>query len=84
MEILYLSINRDDKEGDSTQATGEGTAIGAFAGYKAALDMGFTWEFQFGYQTMIAKAKASDSSSSASASASTSFPLVNLNFGWSF
>ena len=84
-EILYLFVDRaGDDQG--VKASGEGLAVGPFLGYKGMADIGFTWEIQAGYQFMLAKAEAEEDESGLTASTEqdASFPLINLNLGWSF
>ena len=81
-ELLYLYVGRGDS--GTSSAFGEGLAVGPFAGYKIATNVGFTFDAQLGFEYVAAHAEASTPGGSTSAKAKTIIPLVNLNVGWSF
>jgi hypothetical protein len=74
-EALYLRL-ADAR----LSATGEGLAIGPFAGYKYTTDVGFTVDVQLGFEYLAVRAHDDVSSTKDS----TYIPLLNLNVGWSF
>lgn len=83
-EVLYLHLDADTT--GSIVASGEGLAVGPFAGYKIATQFGFTFDGQLGIQYLAARAEAHDTDTNDSAEASDSvwIPLLNVNVGWSF
>lgn len=86
-EVLYVHISGDGVgDSSSISGTGQGLAIGPFAGYKIATNIGFTFDAQLGYAYYLlgADAEDSDTGETDSASASGHGLLLNLNVGWSF
>lgn len=85
-EALYVSVSAKDYPGTvKVSGTGEGLAVGPFVGYKVGPKSGFTFVVQGGFQYAAVRAKASDSNGNTeSGSDQKVFPLLNLNFGWSF
>jgi len=78
-EVLYLHLTDDQ-----VTATGEGVAMGPFAGYKIATRVGFTFEGQLGVEYVAARAEARNGAVTASDTNAAWIPLLNLNVGWSF
>ena len=78
-EVLYLHLTDDQ-----VTATGEGVAMGPFAGYKIITSIGFTFEGQLGVEYVAARAEARNGAVTASDTNAAWIPLLNLNVGWSF
>ena len=84
VEALYLKVARPDNNSDQISASGEGLALGPYAGYKIIAGPGFTFEANLGFQYVAVRAQAENSTASATASDKRVIPLLNLNIGWSF
>lgn len=66
------------------EASGSGTTMGPFIGYKIAARFGLTFEIQAGAQYTFVAASATDGTDSATASDKAFGLLLNLQLGWSF
>ena len=84
VELSYLGLFADAPATISGRASG--LATGAFLGWKAILDSGFTFDLQAGYQGLFTFAEASDLESGEREEITDidGGLLVNLNIGWSF
>ncbi len=88
IETLYTNISDDEIQDGPVLITAEGSSfsLGAFAGYKIASKLGFTFEGQLGVQAgfFTAEARHDPTSTSAEEKDTKIAPLLNLNIGWSF
>jgi hypothetical protein len=84
-ELQYIHVSTDDAY-DDVSGFASGGSVGAFAGYKIATNVGFTFEFQLGAQYIFVGAEAESDSTGEKVSDSDTAagPLLNLQFGYSF
>jgi hypothetical protein len=78
LEVMYYDLSLPP--GAEVTGTGEGLAVGPFAGYKYSAPFGLTVNAQLGLQIMSGE---SDGDMIAKKQL-IPFPLVNLNLGWAF
>ena len=88
-ELVHLGISTSSSDsGVDMSASGAGTTVGGFVGYKVAASFGLTFDMQLGYQYIMvaaeAEAQAGEISATAEKEESEGGVLLNLNLGWSF
>jgi len=86
VDATYLGVSGTMSSDTSVSGSGAGLALGPFAGYKIAADIGFTFDFQLGWQYLAMKAESEDSDTGQTVKGedSSTAVLLNINLGWSF
>ncbi len=86
-EVSHLGLSVDTNEsGLDLSASGAGTSLGGFLGYKFIAAIGFTIDIQVGYEIgfISAEVSSSDGTNPQGDEETTEGVLLNLNAGWSF
>ena len=84
-ELLDEYVTFDEPlPGNVVGVAAGGVTAGAFAGYKVATNVGFTFEAQLGARYLIVDPKVTGMGTPAIASQDKWLPLLHLNAGWTF